>query len=98
MEFYPGTVFPLFIVKVNLASNHVDCVASVPFGLGAKKDRGTGFSLFAAREMKQEPLLARCLTLVPRSLLLNRTETLAAQATNLENSCVTHQKQLVVLC
>ena len=29
MEFYPGTVFPLFIVKVNLASNHVDCVASV---------------------------------------------------------------------
>ena len=22
MEFYPGTVFPLFLVKVNLASNH----------------------------------------------------------------------------
>ena len=23
MEFYPGTVFPLFLVKVNLTSNHV---------------------------------------------------------------------------
>ena len=22
MEFYPGTVFPLFLVNVNLASNH----------------------------------------------------------------------------
>ena len=32
----------------------------------------------AAREMKQEPKL----TLVPRSLLLNRTEPLATQATN----------------
>ena len=27
------------------------------------------------------PFFARCLTLVPRSLLLNRTETLATQAT-----------------
>ena len=50
----------------------------------------------AAREMKQEPknestpsplfylitpFFARSLTLVPRSLLLNRTETLATQAT-----------------
>ena len=26
-----------------------------PFGFGAKKDRGTGFSVLAAREMKQEP-------------------------------------------
>ena len=58
----------------------------------AKKDRGTGFSVLAAREMKQEPkktlpalllgsFFARSLTLVPRSLLLNRTETLATQAT-----------------
>ena len=62
-----------------------------PFGFGAKKDRGTGFSVLAAREMKQEPnnesgalllalFFARCLTLVPRSLLLNRTETLATLA------------------
>ena len=41
----------------------------------ATKDRGTGFSVLAAREMKQ-----RSLTLVPRSLLLNRTETFAMQA------------------
>ena len=38
----------------------------------------------AAREMKREPknapFFARSLTLVPRSLLLNRTETLATQA------------------
>ena len=26
-----------------------------PFGFGAKKDRGTGSSVLAAREMKQEP-------------------------------------------
>ena len=57
-----------------------------PFGFGAKKDQGKGFSVLAAREMKQEPrasflphplpallltpFFARCLTLVPRSLLL----------------------------
>ena len=80
-----------------------------PFGFGAKKDRGTGSSVLAAREMKQEPknesggrgrgkketladkpldfenllltpFFARCLTLVPRSLLLSRTETIATQA------------------
>ena len=72
------------------------------------KDRGTGFSVLAAREMKREPInegggggggerfpsflphpllalllapfLARSWTLVPRSLLPNRTETLATQA------------------
>ena len=31
------------------------CVASVSVWFGAKKDRGTGFSVLAAREMKQEP-------------------------------------------
>ena len=41
-----------------------------PFGFGAKKDRGTGFPVLAAQS----------LTLVPRFLLLNRTETLATQA------------------
>ena len=53
---------------------------------------GTGFSVLVAREMKQEPknesggallltpFFAQSLTLVPRSLLLNRTETFATQA------------------
>ena len=58
-----------------------------PLGFGAKKDRGRGFSVLTEREMKRVPALllapfvARSLTLVPRSLLLNRTETLATQAT-----------------
>ena len=46
--------------------------------------RGTGFSVLAARKMEREPLPAvlfapffgRSLTLVPRSLLTNRMETL----------------------
>ena len=51
-----------------------------------------GVSVLIAREIKREPknerggkapFLARSLTLVPRSLLLNRTETLATQATSL---------------
>ena len=42
-----------------------------------------GFSVLAAREMKREPFLGPSLTLVPRSLLLNRTETLATQATSI---------------
>ena len=55
-----------------------------------KKNRGTGFSVLTAREMKREPFFptpsrsftfARSLTLVPRSLLLNRSEALATQAT-----------------
>ena len=41
-----------------------------PFSFGAKKDRETRLSVLTEREM----------TLVPRSLLLNRTETLATQA------------------
>ena len=37
-----------------------------PFGFGAKKDRGTGFSVLAAREMKQEPKSSnRAATLSP---------------------------------
>ena len=84
------------------------------FRFRAKKDRGTGFSVLAAREMKQEPknesggrgrgrgrketplpallltpFFARSLTLVPRSLLLNRTETLASQA-NCEHNLSEH--------
>ena len=73
-----------------------------------QKNRGMGFSVLIAREMKREPkneragrwrgrketflsspplpalllapFFARSWTLVPRSLLLNRTETLATQA------------------
>ena len=45
-----------------------------------KKKQGTGFSVLTAREMKREPFFAPSLTLVPRSLLLNRTETIATQA------------------
>ena len=62
-----------------------------PFGLGAEKNRGRGFSFLIAREIKREPtpfpalllapFFARSLTFVPRSLLLKRTETLATQAT-----------------
>ena len=63
---------------------HIACVASVPFSFGAKKDRGTGFSALTAqqieRESKNGPFLAQSLTLVPRSLLRNRTERLATQA------------------
>ena len=57
-----------------------------PFGFGAKKDRGRGLSVLTAREVRREPknllvpFFARSLTLVPRSLLLNHTETLVTQA------------------
>ena len=67
-----------------------------PFGFGEKKERGRGFSVLAAREMKQDPKNesggggreGRKLSspppprsfTFPRSLLLNQTETLATQA------------------
>ena len=64
-----------------------------PFGFGAKKDRGMGRSVLAAREMKRGPknpthsplfylrhFSRGLLTLVPSSLTLNHTETLATQA------------------
>ena len=54
------------------------------FSFGAKKDRGTGSSLGFGRARNEtrakKPFFARSLTLVPRSLLLNRTETLGTQA------------------
>ena len=51
-----------------------------PLGFGAKKDRGREFSVLTEREMKRACAIFRAvsLTLVPRSLLLNRTETLAS--------------------
>ena len=57
-----------------------------------KKDRGSGFSVLTARKtflslpppplpaLLLAPFFARSLTIVPHSLLLNRTETLATQA------------------
>ena len=44
------------------------------------EDRGKGFSVLAAREMKQEPFFARFSTLVPRSLPAKPHETIATQA------------------
>ena len=70
----------LLTSKISTLQAVLACVASVFVGFGAKKDRGTGFSVLATREMKQEPFFAQSLTLVPRSLLLNRTETLSTQA------------------
>ena len=66
-----------------LGREEVACVASVSIwpGFGAK----TGFG-HARNETKREPktvlapFFARSLTLVPPSLLLHRTETLATQA------------------
>jgi len=52
-----------FVTRVILA-----CVASVSVGLEAKKDRGTGFSVFCLRRKWGD------------SLLPNLTETLATQA------------------
>ena len=59
------------------------------FWIGAKKDRRTRFSVLAARKMERErkyervaPFFTRSLSLVPRSLLRNRTETLATQTKN----------------
>ena len=60
------------------------CVASVSVSFRSKKTPRKGiFGLdrATAREMVLAPFLARSWTLVPRSLLLNRTETLATQAT-----------------
>ena len=52
-----------------------------PFGFGAKRDRGRGFSVLIAREIKRKPKKERgSLTLAPLVFLLNRTETLATQA------------------
>ena len=47
--------------------------------LPAKKDRGAGFSVLAAREIERELFHSRHLTLGPRSLLQNCTESLATQ-------------------
>ena len=92
--------------------NDIACVASVSVWFRSKERPRNGFTVLAAREMKQEPkkwkwgdgegkegflpffpppslpalllepLFARPLTLVPRSLLLKRTETPTTQARN----------------
>ena len=67
----------------------VACVASVFVRFRSKGKPRKGIFGLTEREMKREPNLpaillapfvARSLTLVPRSFLLNRTETLATQA------------------
>ena len=98
------------LLRINKTGLLLACIANVSHVFGwfrSKKDRGTGFSVLAAREMKREPkkwkrgegegkvgfslphplpalllapFFARSLTLVPRSLTLNHTETLATQA------------------
>ena len=65
-------------------SFHVACVASVSIWFRSKERPRNGILGFGrARNettAKLAPFFARSLTLVPRSLLLNRTETLATQA------------------
>ena len=58
----------------------IACVASVSIWFRSKER-----PVLAAREMKWVPFFARSLTLVLRSLLLNRTETLATQANHYQD-------------
>ena len=62
------------------------CVTSVSVWFRSKERPRKGILGFGrarneARALLLAPFFARSLTLVPRSLLLNRTETLATQAT-----------------
>ena len=63
------------------STRHLACVANVSVWFRSKKRPWKGIFGFIAREIKQEPknapFFAPSLTLVPHSLLLNRTETLA---------------------
>ena len=61
------------------------CVASVSVSFRSKERPRNGILGFGrarneTRALLLTPFFARSLTLVPRSLLLNRTETLATQA------------------
>ena len=96
-----------FLLGIAAVPREIACVASVSVWFRSKERLGgTGFSVLAAREMKQAPkkesggrgrgfpsflphplsalllalYFAPSLTLVPRTLLLKRTETLATQA------------------
>ena len=63
--------------------HNVACVASVSVWFRSKERPGNGILGFGrARNETTLPFFARSLTLVPRSLLLNRTETLATQASH----------------
>ena len=64
----------------------IACVASVSVWFRSKERPGNGIIGFGrarseTRALLLAPFFARSLTLLPRSLLLNRTETLATQAT-----------------
>ena len=79
-------------IRKAISGTMLACVASVSVWFRSKERPRNGISVLAAREMKQEPktesggallltpFFARSLTLAPRSLLLNRAETLATQA------------------
>ena len=62
--------------EISLGSKHFCLI------FGVKRDRGTGFSVLAAREMKREPFFTQSLILVPHSLLLKRMEMFATQEIN----------------
>ena len=88
-------LFQLRVVKrVNIFSGILACVASVSVRFRSKERPRKGIFGFdrarnetRAKKWKRGegkgPFVARSLTLVPRSLLLNRTETLATQATGI---------------
>ena len=67
---YHSSFWSLMAVSGKLFEAGLACVASVSIWFRSKKDSGRGSSV----------LTARSLTLVPCSLLLNHTETLATQA------------------
>jgi len=69
------------VVNVPRYEEDVACVASVSV-LEAKKDRGTGFSVFCLRGKWGENHFSRC-----NSLLPNPTETLATQAEEDVTNC-----------
>ena len=73
----------------------VACVASVSVWFRSKKIPWKGIFGLIAWEIKREPFFARSLTLVPRSLLLNRTETLAALANQIDDKWMSDVLQVL---
>ena len=62
------------------SSSDPACVASVSVWFGSKEIQGDLWYTHPLPALLLAPLFSRSLTLVPRSFLLNRTETLATQA------------------
>ena len=73
-----GFLLQQLLLCISVSVKNVACVASVSVWFRSKaRPRKATFGFDPARNA---PFFARSLTLVPRSLLLNRTETLATQA------------------